>query len=81
MVATPVLMPAASTADDPVLITPTGQSGATPVTRVDSGGASAQGRAVTRPAPSSRFRSTGRVAGTVAEVQAELSDPDSLARW
>ncbi|MCZ2828090.1 SRPBCC family protein [Modestobacter sp. VKM Ac-2986] len=34
-----------------------------------------------RPAPSYRFRSTWRVAGTVAEVQAVLSDPGSLTRW
>jgi len=37
--------------------------------------------AVTRAAPSYRFRTTWRVAGTVAEVQAVLSDPDSLTRW
>ncbi|WP_211661663.1 SRPBCC family protein [Modestobacter muralis] len=36
---------------------------------------------MSRPAPSYRFRSTWRVAGTVAEVQAVLSDPDSLTRW
>ena len=33
------------------------------------------------PAPSYRFRSTWRVAGTVAEVRAVLSDPDALTRW
>jgi len=36
---------------------------------------------VPRSAPSYRFLTTWRVTGTVAEVQAVLSDPGSLTRW
>ena len=36
---------------------------------------------MSRPAPSYRFCTTWRVAGTIPEVQSVLSDPGSLTRW